>query len=96
MVGLGDCGSSFTNLKTKKMIAGEYLVRPFLSIQQALGKGGLDNAYCLPRVENPVDGLTEARSATVPLFRLSESGRFNSGPLRPLRGVAWRGRIGRV
>ena len=36
--------SLVTHLKTKKMSAEKYLVRNFLSTQQALGKGDLENA----------------------------------------------------
>ena len=36
MVGLEDCESLFSHLRTKKMIAEKYLARHFLSIQQSL------------------------------------------------------------
>ena len=76
MVGLEDCESLFTRIKTKKMIPEKYLERHFLSIQQALGAGDLENAYWLPGTENPADGLTKVRSDVVPLLRLLESGSF--------------------
>ena len=44
MMGLEYCESLFPNLKTKKMIAGKYSLRHFLSAQQALEAGGLDNS----------------------------------------------------
>ena len=71
------------------MIAKKYLVRHFLSIQRALEGGNLENAYWLPGTENPADGLTEVRSDAVRLLRLSGSGGFRLGQLRPLKGVAW-------
>ena len=43
--GLGDCESLFAHPRTQKMIAEEYPVRHFLSTQQALEEGELDNAY---------------------------------------------------
>ena len=67
----------------------ENLARHFLSIQQPIGEGGLDNAYWFLGAENPADGLTKVRSAMAPRLRLLESGRFNPGSLRPLQGVAW-------
>ena len=45
MAGAEDCENLSTRLKTKKMIAGKYLARHFLSIQQFLGQGELDDAY---------------------------------------------------
>ena len=88
-VGLEDCGSLFTHLKTKKMIAEEHLVRRFRRIQQALGGGDLENAYWLPGTEDPADGLTKVRRDMVPLLRLLGSGQFYPGLLRPLKGVDW-------
>ena len=70
------------------MVAEKYLVRHFLSIQQALEEGELENAYWLPGTENPADGLTKVRSDMV-LLRLLESGGFRQGRLRPLKGAAW-------
>ena len=70
------------------MLAEKYWVRHFLSIQQALGEGELDNAYSAPGTEKPADGLTKVRSDTVPLLRLLRPGHFNPGSLRPLEGVA--------
>ena len=87
--GLGDCKSLFTLLKTKKMIAEKYLVRHFLSIQQALEAGELEDAYWLPGTENPADSLTKVRGEMALLLRLLESGAFFPGRLRPLKDVAW-------
>ena len=86
--GLGDCGSLFTHLATKTMIAEEYLVRHFLSIQQSSEEGDLENTNWLPGTKNPADGLTEVRSEMAPLLGLLESGCLNPGSLRPFKGVA--------
>ena len=67
-VGSEDCDSLFTHLKTKRMIPDENLTRHFLRIQKAVGQGELENAYGLPEVENPVEGLTNVRSDMVPLL----------------------------
>ena len=87
-----DCESHFTHLKTKKVIAEENSARHFLRILRALEKGGLDNTYWAPGAENPADGLTNVRRDTVPRLRLLESGPFNPGSLRPLKGAAFRER----
>ena len=58
-----------------------------LSSQQAAERGELDKVYWLPGTGDPVDGLTKVRSDMVPLLRIMESGRFNPGSLRTLRGV---------
>ena len=91
VVGLEDCESLFTHPKTKKMVAEKCLVRRFLSIQEALEEGDLENAYWLPGTEPSADGPTKVRSDMVPLLRLLESGGFCPGQLRPLKGVAWYG-----
>ena len=95
MMGLEYCESLFPNLKTKKMIAGKYSLRHFLSAQQALEAGGLDNSYWLPGTGNRGGGLTRLHSDMPPLLRLLESGHFNPGSLPPLKGVAWKGGGGR-
>ena len=46
------------------------LVRHFLSTQQFLEHGDLDNVSWLPRLENPADGAIKAKSHTAPLLRL--------------------------
>ena len=89
VAGLKDCESLFTILKAKKMVAGKCLVSHFLSTQQALGGGDLENADWLPGAENPADGLTKEQSDVVPVLRPLEPGRYRPGQLRPLTGVAW-------
>ena len=84
------CESPATRLKEKKMIAEKYLERHFLSIQQALGEGDLENAYWLPGTENPADSLTKVRGDVVPLLRLLESGAFCLGHFPLLKSVAWK------
>ena len=49
----------------------------------------MENAYWLPGTENPADGLTRVRIDIVSLLRLPESGCFNPGRLRLIKGVAW-------
>ena len=48
MAGLADCGGSSTHLQTRKMVAEEFRVRRFLSIQQALEQGDLGNIHRPP------------------------------------------------
>ena len=90
MVGLENCRSLFTQSTSKKMRTERYLGRHFLRIQQALEEADLDNVCRLPGVRNPAAGLTKVRSDMVPLLRLLESGRFNPGSSRPLKGLARR------
>ena len=90
VAGLEFCDSLPTHLKTKKMIAEKYLVRHFLSIQQALEAGDLMNAYWLLGTENPADSLTKVQGEMAPLLRLLGSGTFSLGHLRPLMGVDWK------
>ena len=90
MVGMEDCESLFTHLKNRKMITEKYLVRHFLSIQQFLEDGELENVYWLPGTENPADGLTKLRSEMGPIMALLETGNFRPGILRPLKGLASR------
>ena len=91
MVGLEDCESLFTQLEPKKMADEKYLVRSFSRIKQALGQGELDGIYWLLGTEHPADGPTKVRSDMGPLLRILESGRFNPGTLRLLKGVSWKG-----
>ena len=72
------------------MITEKYLVRHFLSIQQFLEDGELDNVYWLPELENPADSLTKVRCEMIPILTLLETGKFQPGTLRPLRGIASR------
>ena len=74
MVGLEDCESLSTRLKKKKMSTEKFPAPRFLNIQQAIGIRELGNAYWIPGMENPADGLTKLKSAFLPLLRLSESG----------------------
>ena len=43
LVGMEDCESLFTHLEKKKTVTEKYLVRHFLSIQQFLDEGELEN-----------------------------------------------------
>ena len=72
------------------MVAEKFLVRHFLSIQQFVEEGDLDNVYWIPGTENPADGLTKIRSEMGPILALLETGRFQPGLLRPLKGLASR------
>ena len=62
----------------------------FLSIQRFLEDGELENVYWIPGTENPADGLTKLRSEMGPIMALLETGRFQPGLLRPLKGLASR------
>ena len=86
MVGPKDCGSLFTHLENREMVTEKYLARHFLSIQQFLEVGELENVYWIPGTENPADGLTKLG----PIMALLETGRFQPGTLRPLKGLASR------
>ena len=77
MAGKEDCESLFTHLKNRKLLAEKYLVRRFLSIQQLIEDGDLDNVYWLPGVENPADGLTKLKSEMRLFLPLLETCRFN-------------------
>ena len=48
MIGLEDCGSLFTHLKKSKGITEKFLVRHFMSIQQALAEKELNNVFWTP------------------------------------------------
>ena len=88
LLGFVDCESLFSHLKKQKMIAEKFLARHFLAIQQAAESGDLANVYWVPGLENPADSLTKVKSDMVPLLRLMESGCYNPGVLRPLRGIS--------
>ena len=87
MVGMEDCESLFSHLRNKKMVTEKYLIRHFLSIQQALEDGDLENVYWLPGTENPADGMTKVKSEMLPILSLLEHGEFRPGTLRQLNGV---------
>ena len=89
MVGMEDCESLFTHLKNRKMVTEKYLARHLLNIQQCIEDGELENAYWLPGAENPADGLTKIKSEMGPILSLLETGRFQPGFLRPLKGLAF-------
>ena len=50
--------------------------------------------YWIPGTENPADGLTRIPSEMGPILALLETGRFQPGLLRPLKGLASRERPG--
>ena len=85
-----DCESLFTHLKNRNVITEKYLVRQFLSIQQFLENGELENANWLPGVGNPADRLTKLKSELGPILALKETGRFQPGLLRPSKVLASR------
>ena len=87
LVGMEDCESLFTHLGNRKMVTEKYLVRHFLSIQQFLEDGELENVYWIHGAENPADGLTKLRSEMGPIMTLLETGRFQPGILLPLKGL---------
>ena len=88
MIGLEDCESLFTHLKKSKSITEKFLVRHFMSIQQALEDHELDNVFRIPGEENPADGLTKMHSEILPLLRLLESGTYNPGMPQPLKRIS--------
>ena len=90
LVAMQDCDSLLTHPKNLKMITEKYLVCHFLSIQLLIEEGELDNAYWLSATENPADGLTKIKSEMGPISSPLESGRFQPGLLRALKGLAFR------
>ena len=90
LAGMEDCESLFTHLGYRKMVTGKYLARHFLSIQQLIEEGELDNVYRIPGTENAADGLTKIKSETKSIPALLETGRFRPGLLRPHKGLAAR------
>ena len=89
MVGLEDCESLFTHRKKNEMATGKFPARHILSIQQAIGKKELGNAKWIRGTEKFAGGLSKLKSDFLPLLRLMESGSYNPGYLRRLRGVAF-------
>ena len=49
---------------------------------------GLDNVHWIPGLKDPADGLTKTKGDLAPLSSLVESGGYNPGILRPLKGIA--------
>ena len=82
-----ECDSLFSRLKNRELLTGKYLVHHFSSIQQLIEDGDLNNVYWLPAVANPADGLTKLKSEMGPIPPLLETGRFQPGLLRPLKGL---------
>ena len=70
MIGLEDCDSLSTHLKTWKPITEKNAGRYFLSIRQPFEQFKLGNMNWSPGMENPADGLARVRSEMAPLFRL--------------------------
>ena len=89
-MGLEDSEGLFTHLKKNKLITEKFSARHFLAMQQAIDIQGLRNVYWIPAREDPADGLTKLRREVPPLLRLMETGAYNPGYLRPLKGVAFR------
>ena len=92
MVGLENCGSLFTRLKKKQLIAEKFLARHFLVIQQAIEMEEWGNVYWIPGLGYPASGLTKLKSDLLPLLRLIGSGSYNPGNSRPFLGEAFRGK----
>ena len=65
-------------------------MRHFLGNQQSLEEGELENVYWIPGTENRADGLTKLRSEMGPILALLETGSFQPGVLRPIKGLASR------
>ena len=84
-VGMETCESLLTHLKNRKLITEKYSVRHFLSIQQFVEDGELDNVSWLPGVENLADGLTKLKSDMGPILSLLETVCFQPGLVRLLK-----------
>ena len=95
VVGMEDCESLFTLSQNKKMVAEEYSARRFLSIEQSLGHGDLDNINWLPGLANAADEMTKVRSDMLPLPPPLESRAFQPRFLGPLWCVSSNGRAER-
>ena len=72
MIGLGDCESLLTHLKESKSITEKFLVRHFISIQQALEEQELNNVFWIPGKGHAADNLTKTHSEILPVLRLLE------------------------
>ena len=84
-VGLEDCESLFTHLKTKKMAADKYLLRHLSRIQQASEEGYLTNPYWPQGTENPAAGLTKVRRDMAPPCDPSDLVDFTQDGYAPLK-----------
>ena len=82
--------NSFTHLRRRQPITGEYSARHSQGARQALGGNELPKVYCLSDTENPAGGLTKEKSGTAPLLCAPQSGAFRPDALRPLRGASAR------
>ena len=89
MVSMEDRESLCTHFKNREMVTGKYLVRHFSPIQQFIEDGELGNAYWLPRGWKPGRRTFKIESEMGPILSLSETGRFQPGLLRPLKGLAF-------
>ena len=101
LAGLGDRESLYTHLKTGKRVAEKYLVRHFLSIQQALEGGEVENAFWLPGPgrrgsppEDPGIGLLQSGALAPPQRRGLEGARGTRGAPEFIAHVHIQGRTG--
>ena len=85
--GLEDCESLFTYLKKKKVLAGKFSVRHFAALQQAILVQELGNVYWRRKKATPSSSLLPL---LLPRLRPMESGTYNPGYLRLLKGLAFR------
>ena len=72
MVGLEARESLYTHRRSKEIFAGQFSVRRFLAMLQALDAQALDTQDWLPGLGNLADGLSETTSDRAPLLRLLE------------------------
>ena len=87
LAGLDGCES--LSAHQKQMIAEKFSARHLVAIRQAIEVQSLGNAYWIPGKENPADGLTKLHNEIFPLLRLMESGTYNPGVSRPLKGAVF-------
>ena len=64
-LGLEDSDSPFTHSKAKRAVAEKYSARHFLSVQQFVEEGDVDNVHWLPGTGNPAGGLAKVESGVV-------------------------------
>ena len=89
MVANEDCESLPTHLKNERAITEEFLFPRLLAVPQALETQDLETQDL--DLGNPGGGLTKTKGCAAPPLRLLESGTYNPGTLRPIKGVASRG-----